>query len=117
MNHSFWLSYSGVGEGLVIMLVVVFIADARRKNMRAKRVWQGLWAAFAKKYPEREILKGWRMNPQKDAAGRMVFCVMWDSGTKPPARTWWVQTAAMEMAFEEISEEEAGRLIEVRVYR
>lgn len=98
------------------MLMGVFVFDARRKNMRAKRVWQGLWAAFAGKYPERKILREWRMNPQKDAAGRRVFCVMWDSGTKPPARTWWIKKTA-EMVFEEIGEAEAGKLIKVGVYR
>jgi len=116
MNHSFWLSYSGVGEGLVILLVVVFIADARRKNMRAKRVWLDLWAAFAGKYPERKILREWRMNPQKDAAGRMVFCVMWNGGMATPARTWWIKKTE-EVAFEEISEEEAGKLIKMEAYR
>jgi hypothetical protein len=97
---------------LAAIVLAVLVVQARQKNARAKKTWQDVWAAFAAKYPERKILKNWRMVPQKDAEGRTVFCVVWDSGTRPPERTWWMKKAP-EAAAEEISAQEAGRLIQV----
>lgn len=91
------------------------IANILRRKREAAEVRRAAWLAFEARYPERKILRQWPMNPQKDKEGRWVACIVWDSRTRPPHRTWWIQKE--EDPFVEISADEAATCISVPPWR
>jgi hypothetical protein len=88
------------------------ITRALRQHRESAALISEVWSAFQKKYPERIILKNWQAKPQRGKDGTVV-CVVWNSNTRPPRRTWWVKK---EEGIDEISGDEVSRHFDIGRY-
>lgn len=91
--------------------------ERRKKKQETEQadreIVERAFAAFAKKYPEREILRNWPHSPQATSGDSTIVCVVWNSATKPPSRSWW----RMGDVPEELSYDDAEKLIFIPVWR
>src|SRR5262245_42935778 len=94
--------------------------ESRRKKSEVKQqeleLLQSVWLAFEAKYPNRKILRNWRCKPQTVVDGSTVICIVWQSYTIPPARSWWSIVDSSQPP-EELSYDEAKQLIDIPRWR